>query len=422
MTGCGWRRRDWLAAAGAALFRPTSEAARAARAAGPLKITRIEAVRFDPELRIQGIAPNWMWVRLHTDAGLMGTGETYPGYDAHAGALKELARFILGRDATEIERLWQDLYYQISYRPLGGAEFRILSAVNIAQWDLVGQAAGLPVYKLLGGRAQARLRVYNTMNGWTLYGLRDHDPEKVTEFLLARGITAVKIYPYDRGPVNPYARHGGTFITQAELRQCLDPVQRIRRAAGDEMEIALDLSSKWNLPCALQIARSLEPYGILYLEDPMLPDNLEAYATLARETSIPVCISERLGTRFRFREMFEARAVDVVMWDATWCGGISEAKKISDMADTYKIPTSPHTGGGPILWYASIHTATALTNFYIMESVFHLYNDVYPRFLRNVPAPVKGLVTPPEAPGLGLEIETKAFERGEATVELIGAV
>src|SRR5919106_1714514 len=104
---------------------------------------------------------------------------------------------------------------------------------------------------------------------------------------------------------------------------------------------------KWNLPCTLQIAHSLEPYGIMYLEDPMLPDNIEAYATLARETSIPVCISERLATRFRFREMFEARAVDVVMYDVTWCGGISEAKKISDMADTWKIPTSPHTGGGP---------------------------------------------------------------------------
>jgi len=414
------RRRFLVGALLGAALPPAARAA--AKSAGPLKITRIEAVWFNPELRIQGIAPNWMWVRLYTDAGLVGTGKTYPGYDAHAGALKELARFILGRDATEIERLWQDLYYQISYRPVGGAEFRILCAVNIAQWDLLGQAAGLPIYKLLGGRAQTRLRVYNTMNGWTLYGLRDHDPEKVTEFLLKRGITAVKIYPYDRGPVNPYARHGGTFITQAELKQCLDPVQRIRRAAGDEMEIALDLSSKWNLPCSLQIARSLEPYGILYLEDPMLPDNLEAYATLARETSIPVCISERLATRFRFREMFEARAVDVLMWDVTWCGGISEAKKISDMADTYKIPTSPHTGGGPLLWYASIHTATALTNFYIMESVFHLYNDVYPRFLRNVPAPVQGHVTAPEAPGLGLEIEQAAFARGDAKAETIAVL
>ena len=164
------------------------------------------------------------------------------------------------------------------------------------------------------------------------------------------------------------------------------------------MGIALDLSSKWNLPCSMQIARSLEPYGILYLEDPMLPDNLEAYASLARETSIPVCISERLSSRFRFREMFERRAVDVCMFDVTWCGGISEAKKIADMADTHKIPASPHTGGGPLLWFASIHTATALTNFYIMESVYHLYNDLYPHFIQNVPVPEGGFVTAPEGP------------------------
>jgi L-alanine-DL-glutamate epimerase-like enolase superfamily enzyme len=185
------------------------------------------------------------------------------------------------------------------------------------------------------------------------------------------------------------------------------------------MEIALDLSSKWNLPCSLQIAKSLEPYGILYLEDPMLPDNLGAYATLARETSIPVCISERLASRYRFREMFEQRAVDVMMYDVTWCGGISEAKKLSDMADTYKIPTSPHTGGGPLLWFASNHVAASLTNFYIMESVYHLYNDLYPHFIENVPAPVNGFSQPPEEPGLGVRLREAAFRNGDAVAETI---
>lgn len=409
------RRRDFLQlATGGPL------AAAAATAVGPMKITKIEAVRFRSDLRIQGIAPNWMWVRLHTDTGLVGTGESYPGYEAHRGALKELSSYILGKDPTRIDRLWQDLFYRISYQPWGGAETRILTAVNIAQWDILGQASGLPVYKLLGGKAQEKLMVYNTMNGWTINGMREHDaPEKITEFLLKRGIKAIKLYPYDRGPVNALARHGGTFITQAELRKSLEPIQRIRKAVGDEMEIALDLSSRWNLPCSLQIAHSLEPYGIMYLEDAMLADNLAAYAALARETSIPICLSERLATRFRFREMFEARAVDVVMYDVTWCGGISEAKKISDMADTYKIPTSPHTGGGPILWYASIHTATSLNNFYIMESVYHLYNDVYPHFLKNVPAPVDGYVTAPEAPGLGIEIREEAFRNGDAVVETV---
>ncbi len=414
------RRRDFLAAAAAGVAPWALNAQAAAAAVGPMKITKIEAVRFRQDLRIQGIAPNWMWVRLHTNTGLIGIGESYPGHEAHRGALKELSSYILGKDPTQIDRLWQDLFFRISYQPWGGAEFRMLTAVNIAQWDILGKASGLPVYKLLGGKAQEKLLVYNTMNGWTINGMREHDyPEKIVEFLLKRGIKGIKLYPYDRGPVNALARHGGTFITQAELKQSLDPVQRIRKAVGDEIEIALDLSSRWNLPCSLQIARSLEPYGIMYLEDTMLPDNVTALASLSRETSIPICISERLATRFRFREMFEARAGDVVMYDLTWCGGISEAKKISDMADTYKIPTSPHTGGGPVLWYSSIHTATSLTNFYIMESVYHLYNDVYPHFLKNVPVPVNGYVTAPELPGLGIEVREEPFRNGDAVIETI---
>ncbi len=403
-------------------FLGSAAASAAAQAAGPLKITKVEAIRFRRDYRVQGVSPNWTWVRLHTDQGIYGTGESYPTDEAHMGALRELGPMLIGKDASRIERLWQEIFYRISYQPWGGAEFRILTAINIAQWDLLGKAAGLPVYRLLGGKAQEKLRLYNTMNGWTINGMREHDePEKIVEFLLKRGVKAIKLYPYDRGPVNAFARHGGTFITQAELKQSLEPIQRIRKAVGDEMEIALDLSSKWNLPCSLQIARSLEPYGILYLEDPMLPDNLEAYAALARETSIPVCVSERLATRFRFREMFEARAVDVVMYDVTWCGGISEARKISDMADTYKIPTSPHTGGGPILWLASIHVATSLTNFYIMESVYHLYNDLFPHFLQDVPQPVDGFVTAPERPGLGVELREEVLRNGDVTVETIAA-
>jgi L-alanine-DL-glutamate epimerase-like enolase superfamily enzyme len=388
-----------------------------------MKITKIEFIRFRRDLRIKDVSPNWFWVRLHTDAGISGIGESYPGTEAHLGALKEIAPYVIGKDPTQIEGLWRDINYRISYQPMGGAENRVLTAINIAQWDILGKAAGLPLYKLLGGKAQEKLMVYNTMNGWTINGMREHDePEKIAEFLLGRGIRGIKLYPYDRGPINAFARHGGTFITQAELRQSVEPIQRIRKATGDEMNIALDLSSKWNLPCSLQIAKSLEPLGIMYLEDAMLPDNLTAYATLAHETSVPICISERLTTRFRFREMFEAHAVDVCMFDVTWCGGITEAKKIADMADTFKIPVSPHTGGGPLLWFSSIHTASTLTNFYIMESVYHLYNDLFPHFIQNVPAPSGGFVTAPELPGLGVVLRDEAFQNGDAIAEVVAAV
>ena len=421
-------RRDFLGAAGAGALAAlgagiwTPEAKGAAARVGPLKITKIEAVRFNRDRPIQGIAPDWTWVRLHTDQGIMGIGESYSGagHEAHVAVLKAYAHLILGKDAADIERLWQDLFYQISYAPWGGAETRMLSALNIAQWDILGKAAGMPVYKLLGGKSQQKLQVYNTMNGWPINGMREHTaPEKLTEFLLSRGIKGIKIYPYDRGPVNAAARHGGTFISKSELRESLDPIQRIRKTAGDEMGIFLDLSSKWNLTCSIEIAHSLEPYDIMYLEDPMLADNVGAYATLARQTSIPICISERLATRFGFREMFEQRAVGVVMWDVTWCGGISEARKIANLADTYKLPVCPHTGGGPVLWFASMHTATSLTNFFIMESVYHMYHDVYPHFIQDVPAPIDGSVTAPDAPGLGIELREEPFRNGDAVIETI---
>src|SRR5207253_10846970 len=120
---------------------------------------------------------------------------------------------------------------------------------------------------LLGGKAQEKLMVYNTMNGWPINGMREHTaPEKLAEFLLKRGIKGIKIYPYDRGPVNAFAKHGGTFITRAELKQSLEPIERIRKEAGDEMENALDLSSKWNLPSSIQIVHSLETFGTMQIE------------------------------------------------------------------------------------------------------------------------------------------------------------
>src|ERR1700692_1299964 len=142
-------RRELLKAAaagplaGAGMGPWTRLAQAAAEGVGPMKITKIEAIRFRNNLRlVEGIEPNWMWVRLHTDKGITGLGEFYPGYEAHRGALKELAPLIIGKDATKIERLWQDVLYHISYQPWGGANFRMLTAVNIAQWDILGKATG----------------------------------------------------------------------------------------------------------------------------------------------------------------------------------------------------------------------------------------------------------------------------------------
>ena len=416
------------AALGTAAFRsalPSRLNAAAIQSAEPMKITKIEAVRFRRDLKIDGGAVPWMWVRLHTNTGIVGVGETYPFTEGQVGILKDLEERswmgkILGRDPRDIESTWRDVFQQIAFNGWGGSDMRILTAINIAQWDILGQALGVPVYLLLGGKAQQKLRVYNTYTDyWTINNMKmETDTERIVRFLLDRGIKAIKIYPYEKIA----ARTGGTYISPADLENALDWIKRIRDTAGNEMEIALDLSSQWNLPCALRIARSLEPYRIMWLEDVLLQDNMQSYAVLARETSIPICISERLATRYQFREMLEAKAVDIVMYDLTWCGGISEAKKISDMADTYYIPTAPHTCGGPILWFSTIHTATALTNFFIMESCYHFYNYQYPYFIKNVPVPKDGFVTAPEKPGLGIEFRPEPFESGDAIVETIAQI
>jgi L-alanine-DL-glutamate epimerase-like enolase superfamily enzyme len=387
----------------------------------PMKITKIEAVRFRKGLVIDGEPPAWMWVRLYTNTGIVGVGETYPYTDGQIGTLRDLVAnerdSVLGCDPRDIDRMWYTIYDRTAFNVIGGAEMRILSAINIAQWDILGKSLGAPVYRLLGGKAQQKIRVYNTYTrGWTINNWQmDTDTEKVCNFLRARGIKAVKFYPFD--PVGH--RNEGNYISPLEIDKALEPIKLIRDKFGDDMEIAIDVNAQWNLTAALRIAHALEPYKIMFLEDALYQGNMEAYSVLTRATSVPITVSERLATRYQFREVLDKKAANIVMFDVTWCGGISEAKKISDLADTYYTPVAPHTCGGPLLWFSSIHTATAVKNLWIMESCYHFYNFQYPYFIKNVPVPQDGYVTAPEGPGLGVEFRTEPFERGDAIVETI---
>jgi L-alanine-DL-glutamate epimerase-like enolase superfamily enzyme len=185
------------------------------------------------------------------------------------------------------------------------------------------------------------------------------------------------------------------------------------------MEIALEFHAYWNLPAAQRIAAALEPYGVMWIEDIMVPENVEAYAKLSSETSIPVCVSERLATPYPFARLLTEKACDIAMFDVTWCGGLTSAKKIADLADTFMIPSAPHTYGGPILWYASLHLAIALTNLWIMESGYYFYHDVYPNYMEEVIVPENGVVVPAEEPGLGIRIKEGLLEQEDTVIEKI---
>lgn len=389
--------------------------ATAISAAPNLTITKIETVRFKNA--------HWIWVRLHTDSGIIGTGETYP-LSPNSADFKDMdwhnvARRLLGTNPLEIEQTWERIYRANAFNVSGGSEMRALSAINIAQYDILGQISNMPLYKLLGGSATKKIRVYNTytngsnraINGMTL----EKDMEKIAKFLVGEGIKAIKFCPFDRAA----SRTNGEYISRIEINESLDWIKRVRDSVGSELEIGCEFHSMWNLPSSIRIAHAVEPYDILFLEDMLLQDNMQSYVSLNSETSIPLVISERLATRFSFREMLESKAGEIAMYDLTWCGGISEGKKISDMANTYYIPTMMHTSGGPILWYASAHLAAAITNLFYVESVYPEWHDRNKNFFENPLPVVNGHVTPPELPGLGLEFKKGLFEQKDIVVETI---
>ena len=390
-----------------------------------LKITKIETVRFSEKIKINGMGIQWMWLRLHTNEGIIGTGETYPFNEASESVFKDLewhswAGKLLGANPLEIEQVWDRIYKQNAFNIQGGAEMRALSALNIAQWDILGQVSNMPLYKLLGGSSKKHIRVYNTytngraINGWTI----ENDLEKIARFLVDKGITTIKFCPFDRIAT----RNNGEYISKNEIESCLDMIRTIRDTVGNDLEIGCEFHSYWNLPSAVRIAKSLEPYNILFLEDMLLQDNIKSYISLAEETSIPMVISERLATRFGFREFFEAGIGGIAMYDLTWCGGISEGKKISDMANTYYLPTMMHTAGGPILWYASAHLAAAITNLFFVESVYPNWKERYPYFFDNVPQVVNGSIKPPDEPGLGLKFKKGLFDSQDIRIETIAEI
>lgn len=386
----------------------------------PMKITRIDAVTINDKIKIGGGsggsgAAEFCWVRLHTDKGIIGMGETYPFSNGEIGTLKDYTQLLIGKDPRDIDGIWQSFYHQMAMRNAGGADMRILSAINMAQMDILGKASGLPLYRLIGGRTRSKVKVYNTTTDyWAINNTKmGRDTKEIVQFLLDRGITCMKIYPFHTN---------GPYITSEELESGLDWIRQIREVAGHKMDICVDCWGRFDLPGARRIARSLEPYNILYLEDVMLMNNAQSYSALASETSVPICMSETLATRYEYREFLEMKACDVIMYDLTWCGGITEAKKISDMADTYFIPASPHTCGGPLLWFASIHMTTALPNFLIMESNYWKYTYQYPYFINNVPVPEQGFVTAPETPGLGAEIRPEIFSNGDVIVKTLAEI
>jgi L-alanine-DL-glutamate epimerase-like enolase superfamily enzyme len=345
-----------------------------------------------------------------------------------------LAPKVLGRDPLAIDRLAKDLTGYLGFRSTG-AEMRGNSAFDIALWDLFGKATGQPIAQLLGGFSRPRIRTYNTCAGTTymregrgqgshnwgldVKDLNDLDAflnraDELAQDLLSEGITAMKIWPFDLAA----ERSDGLYISGPDLRQALEPFEKIRRAVGDRMDVMVEFHSLWQLLPAIQIAKALAPFGTFWHEDPIKMDSLADLARYAAASPAPLCASETLGSRWAFRDLLETGGAGVIMLDLSWCGGLSEARKIAAMAEAWHLPVGPHDCTGPVVLCASTHLSLNAPNALIQESVRAYYRTWYRDLVTAVPPVENGEITVPPGPGLGLELLPDLDRRFTATVRV----
>lgn len=394
-----------------------------------MKITALET------LRLEEFA-NLLWVRVHTDEGLIGLGETFMGPKAVEAYLHEtVAPKLIGRDPRHIEAIGRDLANYLGWRS-AGVETRGNSAVDLALWDIFGQSIGLPVVDALGGRTRETIRVYNTCAGYKY--IRDARAQSVANWhlgavggpyedlnaflnradelahsLLEQGITGMKIWPFDIAA----ERSHGLDITPAELKTALEPFAKIRRAVGDKMDIMVEFHSLWSLPMAKKLAERLAEFDTYWHEDPFRLDNIGDLKDYARHSKAWVCASETLAYTHSFREYLETGAAGVAMLDLSWCGGLTEARKIAALAEAYKVPIAPHDCTGPVVYMASCHLSLHARNTLIQESVRAFYTGWYTEVADALPIVKDGHVTIDlTRPGLGIDLQPDVVRRPDARV------
>jgi L-alanine-DL-glutamate epimerase-like enolase superfamily enzyme len=381
-----------------------------------VKIKKIETIRIAEHANI-------CWVQVHTDEGLVGLGETFFGAQAVEAYLHETAApILLGQDALGIDRISKLLTGYVGFAS-SGVEMRGNSAVDIALWDLFGKVTNQPIAQLLGGFTRDSIRTYNTCAGTGYmqeggqkvanYGIAAsrnqyndldaflHRADDLAEELLADGITAMKIWPFDMAA----EKAGGNYISTEDLKAALVPFEKIRKRVGDKMDIMVEFHSMWQLLPAMQIARALAPFNMFWHEDPIKMDSLGDLKRYSDASLAPVCASETLATRWRFRDLLQTDAAGVVMLDLSWCGGLSEGKKIATMAEAWHLPVAPHDCTGPVVLAASTHLSLNAPNALVQESVRAFYRTWYGDLVTALPQVKNGMISVPPGPGLGLELK-----------------
>lgn len=352
------------------------------------------------------VPPRWLFLKIETDEGITGWGE--PVIEGRAATVKaavhELEYLLLGRNPLEIERLWNEMYRGGFYRG-GPILMSAIAGVDQALWDIKGKAHGLPVHEMLGGKCRDTIQVYTWIGG-------DRPSDVAAHALAARdkGFAAVKM--------------NGTeelqFIdSHAKIDAVTARVAAIREACGRDFGIGVDFHGRVHRPMAKTLIRALEEFNLMFIEEPLLSEHLEAFAELAAATHTPIATGERLFSRYDFKRLFAHGGVDIIQPDLSHAGGITEVRKIAAMAEAYDIALAPHCPLGPLALASCLHVDAVSYNAIIQEQSMGIHynqgNDVLDYVVnKDVFAFTGGRVAFPEGPGLGVVVDEEAVARGAA--------
>ncbi len=348
-----------------------------------MKITNVTAIPASSAPR--GQARNYVFVKVETDEGITGWGEATAGPLAVATMVDEFGEVLIGQDPGRIEQHWQTLYHHFHVRG-GVVQLSAISGIEIALWDIKGQALGVPVYELLGGKMREKIWCYGRWDGLT--------PELAVENALRHtdeGLTALKGDPFD---------HRGLFIPIEAERIAIKKLEAVREAVGDDVELLVEVHGRLAPADAIRIGNAMEPYRPFVYEEPVPPQNLDALARVAEAVNIPLATGERHLTKWDYTDLLARQIVKMIQPDIVQAGGILELKKIAAMAEAHYVGFQPHNPYGPFCTIASLHVDACTPNFMIQEGGIHpWFQDAT---IGDFPQQKDGYLPLPTEPGLGV--------------------
>ena len=352
-----------------------------------MKVTDIKAFTVDC------FRTNWIFVKVYTDEGINGVGEGTLEYKEKAfiGALEHVKEYLVGKNPFEIEKHWRNVYRDAYWRG-GPVLMSALSSVEMALWDILGKALNVPVYQLLGGKVNDKVRIY--ANGWFAGAKEPEEFGEKARIAVQRGVTALKWDPFGKNYLQ---------ISNKDLDKALRCVSAVREAVGSEVDLLIEGHGRFDVPTGINIAKELEQFKPMFFEEPVPPDNLEALKAVRDKSPVAISAGERLYSRWDYRKLFDTRAADYIQPDISHAGGIMELKKIAAEAESRYIPFAPHNPSGPVANAATLQLAANCPNFCVLEI---MYSDVeWRKYVVDEKLEYKdGYITIPDKPGLGIEI------------------